>query len=95
MEVGFRDTFSDAQQWRQAVLVEPVKLLQLLQKFTYQHTFLNALSDKVFVAWTSAWRQDCVYQGFMAYRHQKTDQLTQVWLDEWKARTPSLPLNPN
>ena len=88
--VQFPKLDSSNEQWRQAVLAEPVKLMQLLQKFPYQHTLLNALSDEVLVAWTAAWRQDCVYQGLMAYRHRTPDQSTQVWLDEWKARTISL-----
>ena len=88
--VHFPALGSSNEQWRQAVLAEPVKLMQLLQKVPYQHTLLNSLSDEVLVPWTAAWRQDCVYQGLMAYRHRTLDQSTQVWLDEWKARTISL-----
>ena len=87
---SFRRSTAANELWRQAVLAEPVKLMQLLQKFPYQHTFLNALSDEVLVTWTAAWCQDCVYQGLMAYRHWTSDQSTQVWLDEWKARATNL-----
>ena len=80
--VQFPRLDSSNEQWRQAVLAEPVKLMQLLQNFPYQHTILNALGDEVLVAWTAAWCQDCVYQVLMAYRHRTPDQSTQVWLSE-------------
>ena len=53
--VQFPTLDSSNEQWRQAVLAEPVKLMQLLQNFPYQHTILYALSDEVLVAWTAAW----------------------------------------
>ncbi|RMX68760.1 hypothetical protein DD238_003245 [Peronospora effusa] len=31
-----------------------------------------------------------MYQGLMEYRNRTTDHPTQVWLDDWKARTTSL-----
>ncbi|CAH0485253.1 unnamed protein product [Peronospora farinosa] len=88
--VQFPTLDSSNEQWRRAVLAEPIKLMQLLQHFPFQHNLLNALSDEVLIAWTAAWRQDCMYQGLMEYRNRTTDHPTQVWLDDWKARTTSL-----
>jgi hypothetical protein len=44
------------------------------------------LSERVFEAWTSKWRTQCLYGRLVALRSVAADLATRQWLDRWKAK---------